>query len=133
MFWIKNQGPENRRGNVEGSKRGCYIESTLFILDAEDQLATMKLADNDNLKTHLSKLKQHCQTMLTCQDNLLKIGSTMSNSQFNIIIMSSLLDSYRPTLQTITTSERLSRLSGNQLNAMEASDLISFIIKEAQH
>ena len=22
MSWIKNQGPENRRGNVEGSNRG---------------------------------------------------------------------------------------------------------------
>ena len=55
-------------------------KSTLFILDAEDQLATMKLPDNDDPKTHLSKLKQHFQTMLTHRDNLLKIGSTMSNN-----------------------------------------------------
>ena len=45
-------------------KEDATSKSTLFILDAEDQLATMKLADNDNPKTHLSELKQHFQTML---------------------------------------------------------------------
>lgn len=35
------------------------MKSTLFILDAEDQLSAMKLMDNDDPKTHLSKLKEH--------------------------------------------------------------------------
>jgi len=42
-------------------------------------------------------------------------------------------ESYRPTLQTITASERASKLSSNQTNAMKADDLIAFIIEEAQH
>ena len=79
-------------------KEDATSKSTLYLLDAEDQLASMKLADNDNPKTHLEELKQHFQTMLQCRDNLLKIGSIMSNSRFNIIIMSSLPESYRPTL-----------------------------------
>jgi GAG-pre-integrase domain len=63
----------------------------------------------------------------------MKIGSVMMESRFNIIIMSSLLESYRPTLQTITASERVSKLSGMQSRAMKADNLIAFIIKEAQH
>ena len=108
-------------------------KSTLYILDAEDQLATMKLADNNNPKTHLSELKQHFQTMLHHRDNLMKIELTMSDNRFNIIIMSSLPESYRLTLQTITASERLSRLSGNQSSAMGANELMTFITEEAQH
>ena len=86
-------------------KDDAMSKSTLYILDAEDQLSSIKLVDNDDLKTHLVKLKNHFQTMLQCQDNLMKIGSTMSDTHFNTIIMSSLPESYRPTLQTITTSE----------------------------
>ena len=80
-------------------------KSTLHLLDAEDQLASMKLADNDDLKSHFEELKQHC-------DNLLKIRSDMFNSQFNIIIMLSLPESYRYTLQTITVSQLVGKLSG---------------------
>ena len=63
----------------------------------------------------------------------MKIGSTMLDTHFNTIIMSSLPESYRPTLQTITASEQASKLSGMQLRAMKADDLIAFIIEEAQH
>ena len=38
--------------------------SVLYILDAEDQLASMKLLDNKDPKTHLSELRAHFQTML---------------------------------------------------------------------
>src|ERR1700679_2347366 len=67
------------------------------------------------------------------RDNLIKMGSTMSETRFNIIIMSSLPDSYRPTLQTITAAERASKLSGSQSQHMKPDDLIAFIIEEAQH
>ena len=80
-------------------------KSTLYLLDAEDQLSSMKLADNNDLRTHLSELKQHFWVMQNCRENLIKIGSTMSEQRFNIIIMSSLPESYCPTLQTITASD----------------------------
>ena len=73
-------------------------KSTLFILDAEDQLSSMKLEDNDDPKTHLSELKQHFQLMLQHHENLMKMGSEISDTCFNTMIMSSLLESYRPTL-----------------------------------
>jgi hypothetical protein len=47
--------------------------------------------------------------------------------------MSSLPESYQPTLQTITTVERANELLGMQANAMNMDDLMAFIIKEAQH
>ena len=114
-------------------KEDAMLKSTLYILDAGDLLSSMKLTDNDDLKTHLAELKVHFQTMLQCGDNLIKIGSTMTETRFNIIIMSSLPESYRPTLQMITASELASKLSGMQLNTIKADDLIAFIIKEAQH
>ena len=47
--------------------------------------------------------------------------------------MSSLPESYRPTLQTITASERANKLSGSQSTTIKADNLIAFIIEEAQH
>ena len=57
----------------------------------------------------------------------------MLDTCFNTIIMSSLPESYRPALQTITASEQASKLSGMQLRAMKADNLITFITEEAQH
>jgi hypothetical protein len=57
----------------------AMLESTLYLLDAKDQLLSMKLADNNNPKTHLSKLKAHFQMMLQRRDNLMKIGLTLSD------------------------------------------------------
>ena len=61
------------------------------------------------------------------------MGSTLSDTRFNTIIMSSLPESYRPTLQTITASERASKLTGGQSQQMKPDDLIVFLIEEGQH
>ena len=114
-------------------KDDATSKSTLYLLDAEDQLLSIKLADNEDPKAHLTKLKSHFQTMLQHWDNLIKIGSSMSEMWFNIIMMSSLPESYWLTLQTITAAERANKLSGLQSNAIKADNLIAFIIKEAQH
>jgi len=46
-------------------KTDTTSKSTLFILDAEDQLSSMKLADDDDdPKAHLAELKLHFQLML---------------------------------------------------------------------
>ena len=60
-------------------------------------------------------------------------GSVIADTCFKIIIMSSLPDSYCPTLQTITTAEKATRLSGSMSKGMLPNDLITFIIEEAQH
>ena len=75
-------------------------KSTLFLLDAEEQLMSMKLIDNDDSKAHLAEIKQHFQLMLQRHENLIKMGLTLSDTRFNTLIMTSLPESYRPTLQT---------------------------------
>ena len=75
-------------------KVDAMTKSTLFLLDAEDQLACMKLAENDDPKAHLTEVKQHFQLMGQRHDNLLKMGSTISDSRYNTIIMSLLPESY---------------------------------------
>ena len=75
-------------------KDDATSKSTLFILDAEDQLSSMKLAGNDDPKAHLAELTNHFQLMLEHCDNLIKMGSVMSETRFTIIIMSSLPASY---------------------------------------
>ena len=115
-------------------KVDTMTKSTLFLLDTEDQLASMKLTENDDPKAHLTEVKQHFQLMGQRHDNLLKMGSMISDSHYNTIIMSSLLESYRPTLQTITAAERASTLLGTlSSRAMKPDDLITFIMEEAQH
>ena len=61
------------------------------------------------------------------------MGSTISETRFNTIIMSSLPESYQPSLQTITAAERINKLSGRQSAGMKANDLMAFLIKEAQN
>ena len=114
-------------------KTNTTIKSTLYLIDVEDQLTSMKLQDNNNPKTHLSELKTHFQTMLQCCDNLVQMGLTLSDTRFKIVHMLSLLESYRPTLQTITAAERTSQLAGGKTLFMKHDDLIAFIIEEAQH
>ena len=75
-------------------KVDATTKSTLFLLNVEDQLASMKLAENDDPKVHLMEVKQHFQLMGQQHDNLLKMGSTISESCYNTIIMSSLPESY---------------------------------------
>ena len=115
-------------------KADATTKSTLFLLNAEDQLASMKLAENDDPKVHLTEVKQHFQLMGQQHNNLLKMGSTISDSRYNTIIMSSLLESYQPIFQTITAAEQASTLLGTlSSRAMKPDDLITFITEEAQH
>ena len=44
-------------------KVDATTKSTLFLLNAEDQLASMKLTENDDPKAHLMEVKQHFQLM----------------------------------------------------------------------
>ena len=94
----------------------------------------MKLADNTDPKTHLSELRDHFQLMMHQHNNLLKMGSTLSDSHFNTIIMSSLPESYHPSLQTITVAEHTSAVLGTTSSKrMKADNLISFFIEESKH
>jgi hypothetical protein len=44
-------------------KDDAMSKSTLYLLDAEDQLSSIKLMDNEDAKAHLTELKNHFQLM----------------------------------------------------------------------
>ena len=61
------------------------------------------------------------------------MGSTISETWLNTLIMGSLPLSYQPTLQTITAAEQAAALTSTTLNQMKPKDLVEFLIEEAQH
>jgi len=61
-------------------KAEAMTKSTLNILNAEEQLANMKLYDDEDSQTHLSEIKNHFEIMLRRCNNLISIGSTISDS-----------------------------------------------------
>src|SRR6202040_3250665 len=73
-------------------KSDATTKSTLYLLDAEDELASMKLTDNEDPKTHLSKLKDHFQLMIQRHNSLIEMGSVLLDSCYQTIIMHSLPD-----------------------------------------
>ena len=87
-------------------KTDATTKSTLYLIDAEDQLASMRCHESSDPKTHLAELKAHFELMVQYCDNLTNMGSTFSNTHFRIIIMGSLPLSYRPSLQTITAASK---------------------------
>ena len=68
---------ETAKDMWDAVKNDATTKSTLYLIDAEDQLSSMKLADNDDSKVHLAELKQHFQLMLQRCENLIKMGATL--------------------------------------------------------
>jgi hypothetical protein len=109
-------------------KQDATTKSTLYIVDAEDELSSMRCNDSAEAKTHLAKLKDHFNLMLQRRDNLAGMGSALSDTHFSAMIMSSLPPSYRPALQTISAASK-----ANKTVTMSPADLITFFTEEAQH
>ena len=136
---LKNQAKKlkNCEGNVGHSQNGCHVEEypvyprhRRSVVQHETQRQWRPPA------THLSELKQHFQLMLQQHENLMKMGSKISETRLNMMIMSSLPKSYRPIPQTITASKWASALTSpgsSMQRKMKPSDLIVFLIEEAQH
>src|ERR1700677_1726394 len=74
-------------------KSDAMMKSMLYLLDAKDELASMKLSDNEDLKTHLTKLKEHFQLMTQHCNNLIEMGSVLSDTRYQTIIMTPYLNS----------------------------------------
>ena len=111
----------------EEVKKDATTKSTLFIIDAEDQLTSMRCNESTDPKNHLSEIKTHFKLMTRRRDNLTNIGSTLSDTRFSTMIMSSLPSSYRPALQTITAASKANK------TVIVPADLITFFIEEAEH
>ena len=106
-------------------KVDATTKSTLFIIDAEDKLSTMKCQESSDMKTHLTEITAHLNLMVQIKENLIQMGSSTTNTHFNMIIMASLPASYRPVKQTISAAECTSK------TPMASSNLIAFFTEEA--
>ena len=114
-------------------KSDATTKSTLYLLDAEDELASIKPSYKEDPKSHLAEPKEHFQLMVQCCNNLIEMGSVLSNSCYWTIIMHSLPNSYWPALQTIAVAEQASTAPGGlSSNRMKLDDLMNFFIEEAQ-
>ena len=78
----------------EKVKTDATTKSTLYLINAEDQLANIQVSDLDNPWTHFTELKQHLELMAKCHDNLIQTGSSISPTRFSTMIMSLLPPSY---------------------------------------
>ena len=118
----------------------------LYLVDAECQLESMRLSESSDPKTHLAKLKSHFQLMMSRHKNLLEMGSSFSKQKLITLITSSLLNLYRPALQTLIAADRASKLkqpstlSGAAtqtvavtLAGMSLYELMDYFIEEAEH
>ena len=115
-------------------KTNATMKSTLYLLDTEDELASMNLGDTEDLKTHLAELKEHFQLMVQHYTNLITMGLVLSNSSYCTIIMHSLPESYCLALQTITAAEWAGAVSGALTSRkIKPDNLMNFFIEEAQH
>jgi hypothetical protein len=122
-------------------KMDATEKSTLFLIDAEDTLSSMRCSDSSDPKTHLTEIKAHFELMVQRRDSLTEMGSTLSDTRFSTMIMSSLPASYRPALQTITAAERVHSAQstptpGTTVAAakkMSPTDLMAFFLEEANH
>jgi len=114
----------------EEVKKDATTKSTLFLIDVEDELASMKCQEATDAKTHLAHLAEitaHFHLMVQHKENLIKMGSSILDTCFNAMIMASLPSSYRPVKQTIAAAERTTK------NPMSLTDLIAFFTEEARN
>ena len=127
-------------------KKDATAKSTLYLVDVEHQLKSMRLSESSDPKTHLAKLKLHFQLMMSRHKNLLEMGSSFSEQKLITLITSLLLNSYRATLQTLTAADRASKLKqpstllgvatqtiAATLAGMSPHELMDYFIEEAEH
>jgi len=100
--------------SIHGNK-GAQFEEYLL-----GKLQTARYAENEDMRTHLT-------TMNTLRECLSKIGSPISDVQFNAYIRTSLslTTRYQPLLTTLSTTARQTR------TALTSDDLIWHLVEEA--
>ena len=118
----------------EQIKKDATTKSTLFLINADDQLSSMHLAELDDSQIHLNDLKQHFKLMMKCHDNLMEMGSLLSTMQLSAIIISSFLSSHCSAIQTTTATKKIGAIQGTAAKLkMTHWNLISFFTDDAQH
>jgi hypothetical protein len=107
-------------------KLDATTKSSLHQVNILNRLQTMKCPSSSDLKTHLSEVKSHFEKMTQLREHLLVTNSPISDPTYISIIISSMPETYHPTIQTVKTT----------MNVMDTrilpNDLIAIFLQEAE-
>jgi hypothetical protein len=70
-------------------KKDATTKGTLFLIDAKDELMSMKFHKATDVKNHLAKLTAHFNLMVQCKENLtksVKTHLTKLTAHFNLMV-----------------------------------------------
>jgi hypothetical protein len=102
-------------------------KSTLQQLDLLELLQSMRLEEGPDTTTHLTEMETHFCVMEERRDTLAMMGFPVVESSFLANVLKSVPGSYRPTIQTINTTQLLTKTTVASMNA------IGMFIREARH
>src|ERR1700742_5059263 len=102
-------------------------KSTLQQLDLLKLLQSMQLKEGSDATTHLTEMETHFCVMEERCNTLVTMGSPVVESSFLANILKSVPGSYHPTVQTINTTQLLTK------TAVVSTDTIAMFICEARH
>jgi hypothetical protein len=102
-------------------------KSTLQQLDLLELLQSMRLDEGSDATTHLNEMETHFRVMEERRDALATMGHTVTEPNFLANVLKSVPGSYRPTVQTIDTTQLLTK------QAVASTDAIAMFIREARH
>ena len=102
-------------------------KSTLQQLDLLELLQSMRLDEGSDATTHLAEMEAHFRIMEERRDALATMGSPVGESNFLANVLKSVPESYRPTVQTIDTTQLLTK------TPVASADAIAMFIREARH
>ena len=102
-------------------------KSTLQQLDLLELLQSMRLNEGSDAVTHLTEMEAHFRIMEERRDALATMGSPVSESTFLANVLKSVPESYRPTVQTIDTTQLLTK------TPVASADAVAMFIHEARH
>jgi hypothetical protein len=108
-------------------KHDATTKSSLHQVNILNQLQTMKCPSSADPKTHLAKVKAHFERITEHHEFLCVTKAPVTDSTYATIIISSMPNTYRPTIQMVETTMKV---TGKNL---DLNDLIAIFIEEAEH
>jgi hypothetical protein len=102
-------------------------KSSLHQVDILNQLQTIKCAHSSDARAHLSEVRNHFKRLTQLREHLHVTNSPVSDSTYVSIIISSMPETYRPTVQTVKTTMKV---TGQQI---APDDLFVIFLQEAEH
>jgi hypothetical protein len=87
----------------------------------------MKCPSSADPKTHLAEVKAHFEKMTERREFLRVTKAPVSDSTYATIIISSMPNTYRPTIQMVETTMKVTG------KTLDPNDLIAIFIEEAEH